>query len=485
MFLGIDLGTSELKLLLLDDDQRIHASVSEPLGLQRPAPLHCEQDPKAWWSALERAVAQLRAQEPASWARIRGIGLSGQMHGAVLLDSAEQLLRPAILWNDGRSGAECGELLELVPDLHQRTGNLAMPGFTAPKLLWVRRHEPDVFSRVRRVLLPKDWLRLKLTGEAVSDPSDAAGTLWLNPATRDWDDVLLAACGLSRSHMPRLVEGSEVSAMVRPELAQAWGLSGSIPVAGGAGDNAASAVGIGAVAPGQGFISLGTSGVMFVVTDQFRPNPAQAVHAFCHTLPGRWHQMTVMLSAASALSWLTRLLGDANETATLAALERGDALDLDRAPIFLPYLAGERTPHNDVHVRGGLFGLDASHGALDITHAVLEGVAFGMAQGLAALREAGTEVSALGLVGGGAKSAYWAQLHADILNLEIHTYVGGSAGGALGAARLAQMACGRSEADVCAAPAGLRLYTPNAARGEHFGARFARYAALYPRIKSA
>ncbi len=491
MYLGIDLGTSELKLLLLSGDLHVLDSVGEPLQVQRPQPLWAEQAPADWWQALQRAVHTLRQRQPEAWAQVQGIGLSGQMHGAVVLGADMQPLRPAMLWNDGRSAAQCDALLQAVPDLLTRCGNLAMPGFTAPKLLWLRDHEPALFAQITRVLLPKDHLRLQLTGDAFSDPSDASGTLWLNPATRDWDDTLLAATGLARCHMPRLVDGSAVSGQLRPALLADWGLRGPVWVAGGAGDNAASAVGIGAVAPGQGFISLGTSGVLFVVTDKFRPNPAQAVHAFCHTLPQRWHQMTVMLSAASALAWLQLLLGAADATSLMAPLEAslagvahaGVHPDAATAPIFLPYLSGERTPHNDVHARGCFFGLAAAHGAQALTHAVLEGVAFGMAQGLQALRDAGSPVQRLGLVGGGARSAYWAQLHADVLQVPIDTLDGGTAGGALGAARLAALACGRSEAEVCTAPAVQRCFEPRAALAGLLQQRLALFSALYPRLK--
>ncbi len=247
-------------------------------------------------------MQSLRSAHPAELAAVRAIGLSGQMHGAILLDADGAVLRPAILWNDGRSAAQCEALTRAVPHLGEISGNLAMPGFTAPKLLWVREHEPDVFARTVRVLLPKDWLRLRLSGEAVSEMSDAAGTLWLDVGARDWSDELLAATGLTRAHMPRLVEGSEPSARLLPELAKRWGLGGQVVIAGGAGDNAASAVGMGLVEPGQGFVSLGTSGVVFVSTDRFLPNPAQAMHAFCHALPGRWHQMSVMLSPPAPCS---------------------------------------------------------------------------------------------------------------------------------------------------------------------------------------
>jgi xylulokinase len=279
MYLGIDLGTSEVKLLLLDGEGRIVGTAGSALALSSPEPLWSEQAPADWWQATGTAVAQLRAAHPAAFAAVRAIGLSGQMHGAVLLDAADTVLRPAILWNDGRCHAECAELEAAAPRLHDIAGNLAMPGFTAPKLLWVRKHEPELFERVTSVLLPKDWLRLQLTGDKVSDPSDAAGTLWLDVARRDWSDELLAACGLSRAHMPRLVEASRPSGVLKSELVKAWGLSGEVVVAGGAGDNAASAIGIGATAPGDGFISLGTSGVLFVVNDRYRPNPASAVRS--------------------------------------------------------------------------------------------------------------------------------------------------------------------------------------------------------------
>jgi xylulokinase len=267
MFLGIDLGTSEVKVLLLDARHRIVASTGQALTVQRPQPLWSEQDPAAWWAATDAALLHLAASQPAAMAQVRAIGLSGQMHGAVLLDAAHQVLRPAILWNDGRSGVQCAALEAACPQLHAIAGNLAMPGFTAPKLAWVREHEPALFARTACVLLPKDWLRLQLSGQAVSEMSDAAGTLWLDVAARRWSAELLAATGLTEAHMPRLVEGSEISAHLLPELAARWGLTqglaAGLPIAGGGGGGPASAVGIGGVRPGQGFFSLGTTGVFF------------------------------------------------------------------------------------------------------------------------------------------------------------------------------------------------------------------------------
>ena len=483
MFLGIDLGTSEVKLLLLDAAGRIVGQAGAALEVSRPQPLWSEQDPAQWWQATQDAVTRLRAVHPAEFARVRGVGLSGQMHGAVLLDASDAVLRPAILWNDGRSHAECAELEARAPRLHAVAANLAMPGFTAPKLLWLRRHEPERFACVRSVLLPKDWLRLQLTGEKVSDPSDAAGTLWLDVAARDWSDELLAACGLSRSHMPRLVESNAPSGVLRPELARAWGLGPEVIVAGGAGDNAANAIGVGATEPGDGFISLGTSGVLFVVDDRHRANAGSAVHAFCHALPRRWHQMSVMLSAASCLKWFVQFSGAADEVSLLAEAAALPADVLAEAPLFLPYLAGERTPHNDPFAPGVFYGLSHQSGRALGAYAVLEGVAFGLADGLAALRASGTSVQRLSLVGGGARSALWAQLIADTLDVEIVLHAGADAGGALGAARLGWMACGASVAEACAKPEITARFLPDAARGEVLAPRLQRFRQIYRQLQ--
>lgn len=482
MFLGLDLGTSELKALLLDDQHQVLATVGAPLTVQRPQPLWSEQSPADWWTALERVMDRLHAEHPEALSRLQAVGLSGQMHGAVLLDASGHVLRPAILWNDGRSASQCTVLAESRADWSQRSGNLAMPGFTAPKLLWVREHEPALFDRLHRVLLPKDWLRWQLTGEAVSEMSDASGTLWLDIARRDWSDELLAAGGLNRSQMPRLVEGSEVSGWLKPEWCARWGLPARVPVAGGGGDNAASAVGMGLVQPGQGFVSLGTSGVVFVCGERFDPNPAQAVHAFCHALPQRWHQMSVMLSAASAVGWATRLLGYANEAALMDDAATLDAERQDRAPHFLPYLSGERSPHNNPHAQGAWVGLTMAHERADLAYAVAEGVGFGLYDGLLTLNRGGTPIEALSLVGGGARSPWWAQTLAHIFNVRLDVHQGGEYGGALGAARLAWLSAGGSVDAVCQTPAVARSHQPDAATHQRLLARHARHQALYPAL---
>ena len=481
--LGIDLGTSELKLALVDSQGTLIASAGAPLTLSRPHPHWSEQDPQDWWDALVVAASALRAKRPDAWSAVQAIGLSGQMHGAVLLDGVRRVLRPAILWNDTRSAAQCDELVRRLPSLPRIAGNLAMPGFTAPKLLWVAEHEPEIFRKVDLVLLPKDWLRWKLTATAVSDMSDAAGTLWLDVGRRAWSPQLLEASGMTPAQMPAVVEGSDVSGSLQPEAALALGLPAGLPVAGGGGDNAASAVGIGAVQPGEGFLSLGTSGVLFVVTDRYRPNPASAVHAFCHAVPGRWHQMSVMLSAANGLQWVTRLTGMASESALMERVEALSDEARDRAPLFLPYLSGERTPHNDPHAQGVFFGMDNETDAARLGHAVIEGVAFGLADGLQALRDAGTEVRRLSLVGGGARSAHWAQLLADVLDIELQTVDGAEAGGAMGAGRLAWLALGRDEREVCRPPAPRALFQPRETRRAALRPRLERFRELYRRTR--
>ena len=483
---GIDIGTSGVKVALLGDHDHVIAHSSQSLRVSRPQPGFSEQAPEDWWQAACAGLDDLKARHGTELSEVTAIGLSGQMHGATLLDAAGEVLRPCILWNDGRSEAECAALERDWPALREVTGNIAMPGFTAPKLLWVREHEPELFARVAHVLLPKDWLRLQLTGDKVSDPSDAAGTLWLDVARRDWSDELLHAGGLTRAQMPRLVESNSPSGVLKPELARAWGLGAEVIVAGGAGDNAASAIGIGATQPGDGFISLGTSGVLFVVNDRFAPNPASAVHAFCHALPERWHQMSVMLSAASCLRWFCQLVGR-DEATLLAELARDDSA-VNRtatAPLFLPYLAGERTPHNDPFAPGVFHGLTMQTTRADCTYAVLEGVTFGLADGLDALRAAGTQVHQLSLVGGGSRSHAWAQLIADALRVDIALHTGSEAGGALGAARLGRLATGAPIDRVCTRPPVAALFSPDPERHARLAPRLARFRDLYRRLRGA
>jgi len=483
LFVGLDIGTSGVKAVLVDETQTILAEANAPLTVQRPHPLWSEQAPQAWWDAVETVMATLRADHPTQYGAIRGIGLSGQMHGATLLDADGAVLRPAILWNDGRSGDECQELIAREPSTSAITGNLAMPGFTAPKLLWVAKHEPDVFANTAKVLLPKDYVRLCMTGKAVSEMSDAAGTLWLDVAARDWSDAMLAACGLNRDHMPRLVEGSASSGTLKTDVATAWGLSPSVIVAGGAGDNAAGAVGIGAVTPGRAFLSLGTSGVYFLTNERYTPNPDRGVHAFCHCLPNTWHQMSVILSAASCLSWVTKITGAADEAGLLREIEAaGDPGET--TTIFLPYLSGERTPHNDPYAKGVFFGMTHETDRAALGRAVLEGVAFALVDGQDALLAGGAQIDTVSVIGGGARSAFWGRILASALDRPLTYHKAGEVGPAFGAARLARLAVsGEEPHDVCTPPPIDRIVEPDPDLRAAMMARHEQFVRLYTILK--
>ncbi|TVV74092.1 xylulokinase [Sphingomonas solaris] len=478
MFLGIDVGTSGVKAVIVSETGAVLGQATAPLGVKRPAPLWSEQDADDWWVATEAAILSLDAGLRAA---VRGIGLAGQMHGATLLGADDRPLRPAILWNDGRSFAECVELEVAGPDTRAITGNIAMPGFTAPKLLWVRRHEPGVFAWVRSVLLPKDYVRLCMTGDKASDMSDSAGTLWLDVAGRRWSPAMLAASGLDETQMPALYEGTQATGLLRPAIAARWGMA-AVPVAAGGGDNAAGAAGIGVIGDGDALLSLGTSGVIFVATAGFRPNPARAVHAFCHCLPGMWHQMSVHLSAAACIDWAARLTGVDGPGALFALAEAaGPAAGPE---LFLPYLSGERTPHNDPHVRGAFLGLGNDTDPGRIAAAVLEGVAFAHADGLDALREAGSRVASLSVIGGGARSAYWGRIIAAVLGVPLVYLDGGEVGPALGAARLAQIAVtGADRAEVCIRPPVRHVIEPDAGLADRLAPKLARFRAAYPLVR--
>ncbi|MCA4824931.1 MAG: xylulokinase [Serratia rubidaea] len=476
MYIGIDLGTSGVKAILLDEHGQLLASHTEALTISRPQPLWSEQDPQDWWQATDRAMLSLGRQH--GLRQVQAIGLTGQMHGAVLLDHRQQVLRPAMLWNDGRSFEQCRQLEQAVPRSRAITGNLMMPGFTAPKVQWVRQHEPHIFSQIDKVLLPKDYLRWRLCGVFASDLSDAAGTLWLDVARRDWSDEMLAACGLTRSQMPALFEGSQLTGRLNAELAQRWDMP-QAPVAAGGGDNAAGAIGVGLYQPGQAMLSLGTSGVYFAVSDGFLSNPASAVHSFCHALPDTWHLMSVMLSAASCLNWVCRLTNVADVATLLHNVEQARPAD---APLwFLPYLSGERTPHNNPNAKGVFWGLTHQHGPDDLARAVLEGVGFALADGMDALHASGLHPDSITLIGGGARSPFWRQMLADISGQPLEYRTGGDVGPALGAARLAQIALNpqRPLAELLPPLPLEQLHTPDAERHQAYAARRTTFRELY------
>jgi len=483
-FLGIDIGTSGVKALLIDENGKTLGDASAPaVEPVRPQPGWSEQNPADWWTATLGAIDTLKQSHGAALAAVKGIGLSGHMHGATLLGENDAVLRPCILWNDGRSAAECGEMEAELPNLRDLAGNIAMPGFTAPKIAWVRKHEPEIFARIKKVLLPKAYVRLLLAGEHVEEMSDAAGTLWLDVAKRDWSEDLLGVTGLNREHMPRLVEGSAVSAQLKPDLMARWGMSGTVVIAGGAGDNAAAACGIGAVRPGEGFVSLGTSGVLFVSNETFSPNTEGAVHAFCHAIPDTWHQMGVILSATDSLNWLSRITGkkQAELSGAAEAQFKGPG-----ETIFLPYLSGERTPHNNAGARGSFVGLSQSTDPAQMAQAVMEGVSFAMRDCQRVLADAGTSINRLLAVGGGSKSALWLKMLATNLDMEIALPEDGDFGGALGAARLGLCAAtGANPMDVMSMPPIKTTIAPDQSLSAAYSDQYARYRALYPAIEEA
>lgn len=480
MYLGLDLGTSGVKAMLIDGDQRIVGSASGSLNVSRPQSGWSEQEPADWISASEEAIAGLKTKFPGELVAVRGIGLSGQMHGATLIDAEDKVLRPCILWNDTRSHEEAAAL-DADSRFRQITGNIVFPGFTAPKLVWVKKHEPEIFAKVAKVLLPKDYLRLWLTGEYISEMSDSAGTSWLDTGGRKWSTELLDATGLSQDQMPSLVEGTDVAGKLRRELASAWGIDGDVVVAGGAGDNAASACGMGTVAEGQAFVSLGTSGVLFAANSSYLPKPESAVHAFCHALPKTWHQMGVILSATDALNWYSHIAG---KSAAELTQELGDELKAPGGVTFLPYLSGERTPHNDAAIRGSFTGLGHESSRVALTQAVVEGVTFAIRDNLEALKAAGTSISRVTAIGGGSRSRYWLASIATALGVPVDIPADGDFGAAFGAARLGLIAAtGADPVAVCAAPKTEAVIEPVTAHTGAYEAAYGRYRAAYPAIR--
>jgi len=483
LFIGIDLGTSSVKSILIDGDDTVIATASAPLEVSRPHPTWSEQAPADWWTATAKTLDEIKVKFPKEMAAVQGIGLSGQQHGATLLDKNGNPLRPCILWNDGRSEQECIEISKQWPEISKITGNPAMPGFTGPKLLWVRRHEPEIFKQVATVLLPKAYLRYLLSGDMVEDMSDASGTLWLDVAKRDWSEELLAGQHMTRKQMPKLVEGSAVSATLKPELAQRWGMAKPPVIAGGGGDNAAAAVGLGAIHPGDASVSLGTSGVLWATTAGFAPNKNLPIHAFCHAIPNTWHQMGVILSAASSLSWWSHA---AKSTEKELTAELGNDVKAPSPLLFMPYLSGERTPHNDPTIRGAFYGISHDSTRGDMTQAVLEGVAFAFRDCLVALTEAGTKIAQADVIGGGSQSRLWVAIMANVLNLPLSRLEGGEQGGAFGAARLGRMAAtGESPSTVCTPPKRVETIAPDPALVQHYNETYRRYRSLYPALKGA
>lgn len=478
-YVGLDLGTSGLRGLVIDDAGAPVYSTERHFSVSNPEFGWAEQDPKDWIDALDDIFDELKAKCP-EFRDVQGIGVAGQMHGATLLDKSGAVLRKCILWNDTRSHREAAAL-DGIDEVRSLSGNIVFPGFTAPKLLWVRNHEADVFNRIDKVLLPAGYLNYYLTGEFVADMSDSAGTSWLNTGERSWSAKLLELGAMREDQMPGLVEGSTEGGVLRGELAKRWGLGANVTVAGGAGDNAAAACGIGALNEGDGFVSLGTSGVILVAKSSYSPDADSAVHTFCHAVPDRWYQMGVMLSATDCLNWLSRLLRRSPEELTG---KLGDELKPPGFERFLPYLSGERTPHNDASIRGNLDGISMGTSEERIVQSVLEGVAFGLKDSFDAVNHGCKPVETLSVVGGGAKSDYWVELIATVLGIALRKPTGGEFGAALGAARLGMCAATKMSAnDVMLPPEFAKEIEPNIALMPRFEEAYGYFKASYPAIK--
>lgn len=481
MFIGLDLGTSGIRALLVREDGVVLQVADAGLGVSHPHPGWSEQDPADWIAAARTAIGDLRQKAPEAMADLRGIGLSGQMHGATLLDSDGAVLRPCIMWNDTRSQDQAARL-DRTDGFRALSGNIVFPGFTAPKLLWVAEHEPEIFEHVAKVLLPKDFLAFWLTGAMKSEMSDSAGTAWMDVGARQWSAELLRRSGMRRDQMPDLIEGTGIVGPLRAGLGADLGLPQGVMVVAGGGDNAAAACGVGALMDGDGFVSLGTSGVLLAARDGFAPSPDSAVHTFCHAIPGAWYQMGVILAATDCLNWLAGITGADAATLTDAL---GDKITGPGTLRFLPYLSGERTPHNDSQVRGAFLGLDIAHDRTDLTRAVLEGVTFALRDSLEALKSTGARLDSVLAIGGGAQSRYWCELLATTLNLPVDLPEQGAFGAALGAARLAICGVtGATPAEIMTKPPIAETVQPRADLAAAFEDAHAAFAASYPTLKA-
>ena len=485
--LGLDISTTGAKALLIDAAGAVIGSATTPLTLSTPRPLWSEQNPADWWAGMAASIRRLLAEQGVAGESIAAIGLTGQMHGLVLLDESGQVLRPAILWNDGRTQAQCDEMRARLgrARLIQITGNDALTGFTAPKVLWVQQNEPGVYAQARHILLPKDYLRFKLTGDYAMDKADGAGTILFDLRARDWSPEVLAALNIPAEWLPPTFEGPEVTGVVSVAAAAETGLLAGTPVVGGGGDQAAQAVGVGAVEPGVIALTLGTSGVVFATTPSALVEPAGRLHAFCHAVPGRWHFMGVMLSAAGSLQWYRDALAPGVSFDGLIA-EATNVSPGSEGLLFLPYLSGERTPHPDPLARGAWVGLTIRHGRPHLTRAVLEGVAFGIKDSFTLIQGAGLGgIEQVRVSGGGAKSALWRQIMADVLGAELVT-VNTTEGAAYGAALLAAVGAGfyGTVDEACQATIEITGRTEPGPAAAAYANVYPLYQALYPALQN-
>lgn len=481
VLVGLDVGTGGARAVAVDESGSVVAEASSEYPLQSPRPGWTEQDPDDWWRGAREALGKVAAEE-----EVAGIGLTGQMHGSVFLDSSDEVIRPALLWNDQRTFRQCDEITRIVGEerLISIAGNPALTGFQAPKIVWLRDEEPANFGRVARVLLPKDYVRLQLTGEYATDASDAAGTLLLDVRARDWSREILDALEIPHEWMPEVYEGPENTGTLREDVAEELGLPAGIPVAAGGGDNAAAAVGTGIVGTGLVSSSVGTSGVLFAHASEFDPDPSGRLHAFCHAVPGAYHLMGVTLSAGGSLSWWRETLGgDYDELVEAASSVQPGSEGL----LFLPYLSGERTPHLDPKARGAFFGLTSRHGVAHMTRAVMEGVIFSLRDSLEIMRELEVPVEDVRATGGGARSALWRRLQADIYGTPVRRTVADE-GPAYGAALLGGVAAGvYSDVDEATSAVKLReeITEPDKERAKVYEEHYEVYRSLYPATSQA
>ncbi|MGC8837609.1 MAG: xylulokinase [Anaerolineae bacterium] len=492
--LGIDVGTTGAKAVLVAEDGQVLAAATHEYPMSTSRPLWVEQDPEDWWAATVKSIRRVLSESGVRADQVAGVGLTGQMHGLVLLDQEGRVLRPCIMWNDQRTGPQCEAITREVgvEALLRLTGNPVLPGFTAPKIRWVQEHEPETFARAAKVLLPKDYVRYRLTGAFFTEVSDASGTSLFDVGRRQWSEEMLKVLGVPRAWLPEVTESPVASAQVGQDAARATGLVAGTPVVGGAGDQAAQAVGTGIVHEGLASVTLGTSGVVFASSDEYRVEPQGRLHAFCHAVPGKWHLMGVMLSAGGSLRWYRDALGDPErQRAEEAGQDPYDLLlaDAEQVPagceglIFLPYLSGERTPYPDPYARGVFFGLTLRHRKPHLTRAVLEGVGFGLRDSLELMRSLGLPVSEVRLSGGGARSALWRQILADIFGTEITT-VNVTEGAAYGAALLAGVGVGLfgSVPEACAQAVRVTGRVRPGPQAQAYPDYYARYRALYPAL---
>lgn len=482
MYLGIDLGTSGVKSVLIDDDQKIVGEQSSrPLEISRPHRCWAEQEPDLWWNAVCESLDGLAARHGPALASVRGIGLSGQMYGATVLDASDKPLRPAILWNDTRTEKQCADLEVRAPDVRSIAGRKPTPGVTATKLAWLRDNEPDVFDKVAHVLLPKDYIRLMLSGDKASDMADSSGTMWMDVAARAWSDTLLDATDMRRSQMPTLYEGTEATGLLRGQLADRWGIKKRPVIAGGGGDNACGACGTGVVHDGEGTLSLGTSGVLFVAMNNARPSPDHAIETLCHSVPGVWHQMSVILSATSCVNWLARLV---NRPAADLVAELGTVLRAPSSVVFVPFLDGCWSPRNDAEIRGALIGLQHSSGDEELTRAVLQGVAFAMLECADAFRATGTSIDRLLAIGGGSRSDAWLSMISTCFGVELRVPEASELGAAFGAARLGMIAStGASVEDVLRPPKINRAISPVQSLAPAYSDAYRTWLSVMPEVR--